>query len=379
MVSSRTKKSKRFSGNDKAKLEVLVWSPEAEEEDREDLALELENCGTGVSQLIAILYVVVTTIEPAIIIIDEPQSFLHPKALRKLIEIFKEVSRHQYIIATHSPQIISAVGTANIIQLSREKSETITQTIDPAQTVQLRSLLKELGVSLSDLLEADFILWVEGLTEEICFPRILHKLGNFSLREIKILAVTNTGDFEGRKHARTIFDIYDKLSKSNYLLSPALGFIFDSENRSKQQKVEMQKRHPNVKFLPRCNYENYLIHPQAIATVLNQSNLYQESITDVDIQDWITKAKEQGKFLPKDFNLSTSSEKSWIETVDGAKLLKTLFSELSQQPVEYRKTEHSVAITNWLIKNEISHLSELSQFLQKAIQEWSKNCEQINT
>ena len=247
-----------------------------------------------------------------------------------------------------------------------------TTLIEPQQTAQLRSLLKELGVSLSDVFGADYILWVEGATEEICFPLILEKFGDFNLQGIQILAVINTGDFEG-KRAHLIFDVYDKLSNCNSLIPPALGFIFDSENRSDKDKEGIQKRHPNVKFLPRCNYENYLIHPQAIAAVLNQKNSEQELITDADVQDWITNAQKQNQFLPKNTNVDNLPKEDWIKQIDGAKLLKSLFSDLSQKQVEYRKTEHSVAITNWLLQHEVSHLSDLNQFLKDTILEWSEN------
>jgi AAA15 family ATPase/GTPase len=57
---------------------------------RNDLVIPLAACGTGIGQVLAILYVVLTSDSPRIIIIDEPNSFLHPGAARKLIEILKE-------------------------------------------------------------------------------------------------------------------------------------------------------------------------------------------------------------------------------------------------------------------------------------------------
>jgi len=46
----------------------------------------LSESGTGVGQVLAILYVVFTSEYPRTIVIDEPQSFLHPGAVRKLFE-----------------------------------------------------------------------------------------------------------------------------------------------------------------------------------------------------------------------------------------------------------------------------------------------------
>lgn len=93
-----------------AAIEIKVWhiSPSTF---RDDLSFSLSACGTGVGQVLSILFVILTAQFPRVIIIDEPQSFLHPGAAKKLIEIFKELGKngrfpeHQYIISTHSPTI----------------------------------------------------------------------------------------------------------------------------------------------------------------------------------------------------------------------------------------------------------------------------------
>ncbi len=351
----------RSKGN--PSLEVLLWSPEALEEDREDLALKLADCGTGVSQVLAILYVVVTASEPKIIIIDEPQSFLHPSLIRKLINIFKEFPQHQYFIATHSPIVISEANSATILQLSYSEGETKTKIINSKQTTELRSLLKDLGVSLSDVFGADAILWVEGPTEELCFPRILEKFGDSSMKGIQILAVKNTGDLEG-KRAHIIFDIYDKLSGGNTLFPPAIGFILDSENRSEKEKQDISRRgKEKVKFLERCTYENYLLHSQAISEVLKQENPSLQ-IDIADIKNYIDEAEDKKCFLPKNCEL-----KNWKSQANGAELIKEIFSKFSDNTVEYRKTKHSLEITNWLLEHQPNYLQELAEFLKRIIEE----------
>src|SRR5208282_407665 len=90
-------------------VEIVVWCHDPESQ-REDLAVPLSESGTGIGQVLAILYVVMTSNRPQVIIIDEPQSFLHPGAARKLIEALKLYPEHQFIIATHSPTIISAAN-----------------------------------------------------------------------------------------------------------------------------------------------------------------------------------------------------------------------------------------------------------------------------
>ncbi|MGD1703434.1 ATP-dependent nuclease [Dapis sp. BLCC M229] len=354
---------KKDSGTYQDSLEVLVWSPEALEEDEEDLALKLADCGTGVSQILAILYVVVTASEPKTIIIDEPQSFLHPNLIRQLIKIFKEFPQHQYFIATHSPIVISEANPATILQLSYSNGETKTKIINSKETTELRYLLKDLGVSLSDVFGADAILWVEAPTEELCFPRILEQFGYLSMKGIQIMAVKNTGDLEG-KRARIIFDIYDKLSGGNSLFPPAIAFILDDENRSEDEKKNIRigiYGQEKLYFIPRCTYENYLLHPQAIFEVLKQENPSLE-IAVADIKNYIDEAEDKKWFLPKNCEL-----KNLKSQVNGAKLISEIFSKFSNNSVEYRKTKHSLEITNWLLEHEQNYLQELAEFLKGII------------
>jgi hypothetical protein len=67
-------------------LEILVWTIDPATE-RDDLAIPLAESGTGVGQVLAMLYVALTAEYPRTIVIDEPQSFLHPDAVRRLFSV----------------------------------------------------------------------------------------------------------------------------------------------------------------------------------------------------------------------------------------------------------------------------------------------------
>jgi len=348
-------------GNDSI-LEIRVWPKEAAENDREDLSFPLSECGTGISQVLAILYIVITSAEPRIIIIDEPQSFLHPGAAKKLIGIFKQFPQHQYFIATHSPALITAANPSTIVKLRHEDGETKGLVMKSEDLKEQSTLLAELGVSLSDVFGADSILWVEGPTEELCFPMILDKIAKKPLRGIQILAVKNTGDLEG-KRAEIIFDIYDKLSGGNSLFPPTIGFIFDREGRldSDIEKLKNRSKKP-VEFLERRMYENYLLHPKAIAAIINDDDKERtQPLSAVEVQEWIDKAKQESSYLLKNVKPNQLSESEWLCQVDGAKLLSDIFSNLSETRVAFRKTTHSPKITEWLIDNEPEQLSELEK------------------
>ena len=109
------------------------------------------------------------------------------------------------------------------------------------------------GRRLADVFGADKVLWVEGRTEEACFPKILTGMLGRALFGTTILGVVNTGDFEGRR-SDIILEVYERLSGATALLPPAIAFIFDAENRTARQCADLTRRRPGqVHFLPTTN------------------------------------------------------------------------------------------------------------------------------
>jgi hypothetical protein len=359
-------------------VEIKVWHIDPSTY-RNDLSFPLSACGTGVGQVLSILYVVLTAHSPRVIIIDEPQSFLHPGAAKKLIEILREIGRsknfpqHQYIVSTHSPTIInSAEPTAVVMLQYTESCETKVSVMNSEDTQELKSLLDEVGVRLSDVFGMDKILWVEGPTEEKCYPLIIKNILKRPFRGIQILAIKNTGDLEG-KRAHIIFDVYDRLSGSQNLFPSAIGFLFDRELRTTQEMGELQKRSLNpVKFLPRRMYENYLLNPEAISSILNALDNSQENppITISEVSLLLNQIKNDKAYLPKEASDDNFVKPGWIDVhIDGAKALKDVFSKLSESRVEFSKTRDSLKLTEWLIENQPESLEEISSLLEEVLVE----------
>jgi AAA15 family ATPase/GTPase len=261
-------------------VEIVIWNEDPKFE-RQDLVVPLAESGTGLGQVLAILYVVLTSDISKVIIIDEPNSFLHPGAARKLIEILKEHPQHQFIISTHSPSTIAAANPKTINIVRTENAESKIECVDVTETKKQHLYLAEIGAKLSDVFGADNILWVEGKTEEICFPKIAEASKDFSLMGSVIIGVKNTGDFQS-KNAELIFQIYDKLSKGKGLLPAAVGFIFDKEEHTDLEIEDLKRRsRGSVSFINRMMYENYLLNPNAIYNIL--SNI--EEIADLGITE----------------------------------------------------------------------------------------------
>ena len=344
-------------------IEIWMHDPSTR---RDDLTVPLTHAGSGVSHVLAMMYILLAE-DRRIILIDEPQSFLHPGALRKLIEIFRTYSNHQFIISTHSPTVISASGAETITLLTLENGESKAAVIKPQDVAQARAYLAEIGASLSDLFGAERVLWVEGPTEEECFGLIIRKFLAVPLLGTIIKGIISTGELES-KRTRRIFDIYNRLAEGPGLLPPAIGFVLDDELRSDTVKGEIQSMgRGHVHFLGRRMYENYLLRPKAIALILSTYDELRPTgkVTEEEVSEWLHK----NGMLPKyGHALLFDQNQTWLRYVDAASLLEDLFASLSENRVSFQKTIHSVELTKAILDNEPEELREIAELLRSALQ-----------
>jgi predicted ATPase len=338
---------------------ILVWTETARQAGRVDLAVALNDSGTGIGQVLAIAYLLITSKTPQVMLIDEPQSFLHPGAVRKLIEILKRHPIHQYVISTHSPTIVTSAKPDTIILITHDGNESKIQHLDATDADQLRRYLDEIGASLADVFGADGIVWVEGITEEKCYPLIIANIIKKPLMGKVIKAVITTGDFEG-KHAGRFFQIYNRLSDAQSLIPPAVAFIFDDEGRSDADKKILETRGDHkVHFTQRRMYENYLLDAKAITEVLNTTDGHTKTVTEVDVQDYLDGACKDAKYF-KPLDVSRG-----IDRIRADLVLKKLFWDVAE--LDYRKIPHSIELTEWLLAHDPAKLDELAGLIRAAL------------
>jgi len=342
------------------RLQIIVWGVDPETK-RDDLAVPLNESGNGVGQVLAMLYVALTSKRPQTILIDEPQSFLHPGAVRKLMEVLSGYE-HQFVVATHSPTVVASAKPSTLSLLKLQGSETIVGPVNPTEAKDLYICLAEVGARLADVFGADRILWVEGVTEEICFPLILRKIGKQRLMGTTIVGIRSTGELEGRE-AQKVFAIYRRLSKGSSLLPPAVGFILDKECRSLAEQQDLRRNAvAPVSFLPRRMYENYLLRPATISALASSIDGFrQKPVTEEEVQNAIAAKQGHAKYFCPGEPPRGAGE--WVANVDGARILKEVFAELSETRVVYDKVKHSVALTEWLIENAPEDLKEIADLL----------------
>lgn len=353
-------------------VQIEIWGHDPRSE-RDDLAVSLDESGTGLGQAMAIIYVAATSVSPQTILIDEPQSFLHPSAIRDLLDVLKRETpqQHQYILTTHSPNVISDADPDTLLRVHKSGFTSEIDVIDRGQQQQLRNLLAEVGARPSDVFGMNEILWVEGPTEEQCLPLVLEACDIKLSPGTAILGVVNTGDLEG-KRGELIIEIYGRLSGQPALMPPSIGFLLDRELRTDEERTEMQKlrsAHGKLHFLPRRMYENYLVNAAAIASVVSSTLEDAGSgapVTTETVQAWIDANKWETAYIR---NPAAKDDARWNLEADATKFLHDLISAVSGAAISYKdyKVEYGRLLTEWILTNSPADFEELCSFLREEV------------
>ncbi len=326
-------------------LRCLPVGPEAR---RDDLSISLGRMGAGIGNVIAMLYVVLTSREPQVIAIDEPNAFLHPRALRELLSILEaEGKQHQFILTAHSADVLTAVSTKTISLLDFDGMATTVKQVGQKELHVLRSDLAEIGIHMSDLHAKDRVLWVEGQTEELVMPDILRWACSEIAAGTSVLRVESTGTFNKKGvPPAEVARIYERLSTSSALVPPMVCVLLDGETREKASRDELEaSSNGKLRFLNRRMLENYLLHPLAISVTLKNLGV-KASATDVI------------KLLPP-----PSAELDYSD-INSSAILENVFSTLSHATHEFRKTRDVPTLVNWILENEPEFLAPLRTHLR---------------
>lgn len=149
--------------------------------------VELSNVGAGVRSvyILSLLqsYQAISA-KHTIFIIEEPELYLHPQLQKSMAKTLSEITENnQVIFTTHSPIMLREFSTQNIrkVKLDEERYCSI------AENTTIDNVLKEIGYSSQDVLNTDFILFVEGQDDKYIVERILYKYYDIELERLSVI------------------------------------------------------------------------------------------------------------------------------------------------------------------------------------------------
>lgn len=213
----------------------------------------LENKGSGLQSLIIIelfkLYCK-TFNKSSLLILEEPELFLHPHAKRMLSGILKDfleingVLKNQVIVTTHAQEFVENVDIENINVIKKGKEGTKKSKIDIEKYdfKELQKLKIELIYKNAEMFFADKVILVEG-EEYILIPKIVEHVYGKNILNSKDISIIKVG-------GKSYFDIYRKvlndLHIENYIIADydiiykELSSLIDEENINKLNNLKSE-------------------------------------------------------------------------------------------------------------------------------------------
>lgn len=142
-------------------------------------------CGSGLVDILVILSFIIFSTKN-IILIEEPETHLHPETQRRLLSVLHETSKtqnKQFIIASHSNVFLDFNYVDQLYQVVNNGSISVQDFTSKAL------LLNDLGYSISENLTSDLVILVEGPTDKPVIEEFLVQLGLYSAYSIKVWAL----------------------------------------------------------------------------------------------------------------------------------------------------------------------------------------------
>jgi len=249
--------------------------------------------------------------------------------------------------------------------VEKEGFESSIRTVDRSNLDEVRTAFRALGISMTDVLGSDRVLWVEGPTEELAFPELMHRAGKALPEGVSFAAVAATGDFTRRGSSRkAVIDLYTAATAAVAPLAQASMFILDRETLGDDAVSKIAgQTDGRLALLPRRCLECFAINPVAIAVVLNRE-IPGGSVTPDQV-----KAAIEGSIADHSLGGVSSwngdiANKEWLKRIDGAKLLSSIFRDLSANTLAFQKTTHTPRI---LAQIPIEDLRELVVIIEKSL------------
>lgn len=328
-VSQKIRYAINFNVEDMLKIETQIFNEERGTQGN------LNMLGEGLKSIYALsllqAYIDEPTTLPCIIMIEDPEIYLHPQLQKQASEILFQLSKkNQIMFSTHSPNLIFNFSQKQIKQviLDEEHYTTIREDAD------IDEILDDLGYTANDLMNVSFVFIVEGKQDSSRLPLLLERYyseiydDSGKLQRISIITTNSCTNIKTYANLKYINQLY---LKDQFLM------IRDSDGKNpkhlvkqlcsyySQRAVEDVDKLPhvtpkNVLILKYYSFENYFLDPkimEKIGVVKSEEEFY--NILYTKWKDYLYKLGST-KRLIKNYNLRITNKNDLKQNME---LIKT--------------------------------------------------------
>ncbi|MFQ7574286.1 MAG: ATP-dependent nuclease [Lachnospira sp.] len=298
-------------------------------------------------------YVEMPGTAPYIILVEEPETYLHPQLQKFASEILYRLSKkNQVIFSTHEPEMLFNFTTKQIRQIYKDSSYSTSVNNE----TDIDDILNDLGFTANDLMNVSFVFIVEGKQDRSRLPLLLNKYyseihddyGN--LRRIAILATnscTNIKTYANLKYINTIYlkdqfmMIRDSDGKDKELLGRQLCKYYG--DRAVEDKGNLPRvTDKNVLILKYYSFENYFLFPQVMTKigVVNSEDEFYDILWD-RYQEYLYRLSSVKKMQEK-LKINIKSRQDIIDNIENIRIYVRGHNLFDIFYGKYKKNENEI-------------------------------------
>ncbi|MBO5228673.1 MAG: AAA family ATPase [Lachnospiraceae bacterium] len=215
---------------------------------------------------------------PSIIMMEEPEIYLHPQLQKATSEVLYRLSKkNQVFFSTHSPNMLFNFSTKQIKQVVLDENySTVVR-----EGEEIDEILDDLGYAANDLMNVSFVFIVEGKQDRSRLPLLLEK--HYSeiydedgrLQRISIINTNSCTNIKTYANLKYINQLYLKDQflmirdsdgkKPEYLVKQLCNYYKKREGEDEGYIPRVTPK--NVLVLKYYSFENYFLDPEIMTKI----------------------------------------------------------------------------------------------------------------
>lgn len=145
---------------------------------KDSQTFDLASASSGEKEIINfILGIFALNVRNGLVVVDEPELHLHPKWQRALYGVFEElhnVTKNQFILATHSAAFVTPRTIGKLKRVARVKKQSTIVPLASTLTGNKRDMLQMINSHNNEkLFFADKVVLVEGIQDRLLFEKVI--------------------------------------------------------------------------------------------------------------------------------------------------------------------------------------------------------------
>lgn len=215
---------------------------------------------------------------PYIIMIEDPETYLHPQLQKVASEILYRLSKkNQVIFSTHEPEMIFNFTSKQIKQVYANQNYNTAV----SEKTDIDGILNDLGYTAGDMMNVSFVFIVEGKQDSSRLPILLNRYysevydDEGKLRRIAIIATNSCTNIKTYANLKYINRLYlkdqfmmlrDSDGKDRQMLEKQLCRYY--KDRGREDKGNLPRvTERNVLILKYYSFENYFLFPEVMVQI----------------------------------------------------------------------------------------------------------------